>query len=231
MIVSHTHRFVFLKSRKTAGTSVEAALSSLCSGDDVVSRVGDISWNRTHEGERIHQAMNHKGFRQHEPALSVREKFPGKVWEEYFKFSITRNPWDRVVSLFFWRTKKPKKYPKIYLPPRKPWHFLVPKGIREKRIREGFSQFVEDIDETNDEFYFIGNRLCVDHVIRFENLQGDFDEVCRKLGLPRRELPRLKTGFNTKSHYSRLYSDRTREIVGRRHRNDIEQFGYRFERA
>lgn len=231
MIVSHTHRFIFLKSRKTGGTSVEAALSAFCGGDDVVARVGDLHWNRTSDGKPVHYARNHKGFRPHEPALSVREKFPKEVWDEYFKFSIARNPWDRMVSLFFWRTRNPKRYPKIYLPPRKRWHTLIPAVIREWQARRGFAEFVEDIDETNDEFYFLDGRLFVDHMIRFENLQKDFDQVCRRLGLPTGTLPRLKGGYNPKAHYSRLYSDRSREIVARRHRNDIEQFGYRFERA
>ncbi len=36
MIVSHKHRFIFLKTNKTAGTSVEIALSKFCGPDDVI---------------------------------------------------------------------------------------------------------------------------------------------------------------------------------------------------
>jgi hypothetical protein len=37
MIVSHKHRFIFLKTKKTAGTSIELALSALCGRDDIIT--------------------------------------------------------------------------------------------------------------------------------------------------------------------------------------------------
>jgi len=37
MIISHEHKFIFLKTRKTAGTSIELALSHLCGPDDIVT--------------------------------------------------------------------------------------------------------------------------------------------------------------------------------------------------
>ena len=46
MIISHSRRFIFIKSTKTAGTSVEAALSNFCERDDVVTPLGDYRHNR-----------------------------------------------------------------------------------------------------------------------------------------------------------------------------------------
>jgi hypothetical protein len=37
MIVSHEHKFIFLKSKKTAGTSIELALSQLCGPSDILT--------------------------------------------------------------------------------------------------------------------------------------------------------------------------------------------------
>ena len=69
-------------------------------------------------------------------------------------------------------------------------------------------------------------------MIRYERLVEDFAEVCRRLGLPAPELPRLKGGIrDDHHHYSRYYDDATRAIVAERHRNDIEVLGYRFEKA
>ena len=39
MIVSHRHRFIFIKTRKTAGTSIEIALSAHCGPDDIMSPI------------------------------------------------------------------------------------------------------------------------------------------------------------------------------------------------
>ena len=37
MIVSHEHKFIFIKTKKTAGTAIEAALSELCGPSDVIT--------------------------------------------------------------------------------------------------------------------------------------------------------------------------------------------------
>ena len=39
MILSHEHRFIFLKTRKTAGTSIEIALSKFCGDKDIITRI------------------------------------------------------------------------------------------------------------------------------------------------------------------------------------------------
>ena len=42
MIVSHKYRFIFLKTKKTAGTSIELALTKLCSEDDIVTPLTEV---------------------------------------------------------------------------------------------------------------------------------------------------------------------------------------------
>ena len=37
MIINHQHRFIFIKVQKTAGTSVEIALSQFCGPTDVIT--------------------------------------------------------------------------------------------------------------------------------------------------------------------------------------------------
>ena len=37
MILSHTHKFIYIKTYKTASTSIEAALSAVCGPDDVIT--------------------------------------------------------------------------------------------------------------------------------------------------------------------------------------------------
>ena len=37
MILSHEHKFIFLRTKKTAGTSIELALSDLCGPDDIIT--------------------------------------------------------------------------------------------------------------------------------------------------------------------------------------------------
>lgn len=226
MIISHTHKYIFIKSEKTAGTSIEAALSKHCGGEDMVTPLGDFWFNRNEKGEWIHSAMNAEGFYQHDPAAEVKRKVPPRIWDDYFKFSITRNPWDRVVSLYSWEARN-----KAELKPhrRLPHRLGLPFDAFRETVRL-FREFVKGDWENNDRFYVMDGRLCVDFVIRYERLQQDLDEVCRRVRLPQLELPRLKAGLRQAGHHvSEYYDDASREIVAERHRNDLRLFGYEFE--
>ena len=233
MIISHSHRFIFIKSEKTAGTSVEAALSMHCSGDDIVVPINDFRHNRTEQGEFIHHSMNadeeYRRIGQHVDAATIRRKVTPEVWNGYFKFSMVRNPWERTLSDFFWKWRanpaiKPKK--QFY-------HYLGIPFNEISRQKVLFSEFLKSEEfVNNDRFYILDDELCVDFVIRYENLVEDVAEACRKIDLPQLEIPRLKTGFRKKKyHYSAYYDDASKEIVANKHHHDIRLFGYDFEQV
>jgi hypothetical protein len=226
VIISHTHKYIFIKSLKTGGTSVEAALSKHCSENDVVTPLGDYWFNRDDKGAWIHSSMNSEGFSQHDPAAEVKRKVPAEIWDGYFKFSITRNPWDRVVSHFAWEARNRQE-----LKPAARWYHRL--GIRFSQFRETrqlFRQFVAGNDwTTNDRFYVLDGALCVDFVIRYERLGEDLAEVCRRVGLPAVALPHLKSGLREGGHsYTEYYDEPSKTIVAERHCNDIRLFGYEF---
>jgi len=127
MILSHDHRLIFLKSRKVAGTSFEIALSPCLGPRDVITPIlpEDEAMRRASGGggpqnygygwaelvarkdwPRISRAVRHrerpKKFFNHIGAKAVRHRVGETVWHEYLKVSIVRNPWDMVVSWFFW---------------------------------------------------------------------------------------------------------------------------------
>jgi hypothetical protein len=225
MIISHTHQFIFIKSAKTAGTSIEAALSNHCSENDIVTPLYDYEFNRDENGQWIHHSMNYDDFHQHDSAISIRNKIGKDAWDSYYKFSIARNPWDRVVSLFNWKARNDPS-----LRPRKRFYHRI--GVPFNELRETkalFSEFVNGDWMTNDRFYVIDDELCVDFIIRYENLSGDFSEVCSRIGLDNIDLPHLKSGFRKGYHYSAYYNEQSKSVVADRHSNDIRLFGYRFE--
>jgi hypothetical protein len=227
MIISHKHRFIFIKSWKTAGTSVEAALSAHCGGEDIVTPLGDYKFNRAEGSEWVHHAMNEGGFEQHDGAEAIKSRVPEEVWNSYLKFSIARNPWDRAVSLFYWEKKRKRAAP----PGKRFYHYL---GVPYDEFRQAkweLAEFIRSEDwSNNDRFYVLNGGLCVDFMIRYESLNEDFAKLCAQLGLPTVELPQLKAGIRNKGrHYSELYDEESRAIVARRHKNDILLLGYAFE--
>jgi hypothetical protein len=233
MIISHSHKFIFIKSEKTAGTSVEAVLSEHCAGSDIVVPINDFRHNRNENGEFIHRAMNadeeYRKIGQHVDAKTIKRKVPAEVWNNYFKFSITRNPWDRTISDFFWKRRQDPA-----LKPRKHfYHYLGVPFNEVACLKKPFLEFINSEDfVNNDRFYIIDDELCVDYVIRYENLSADVMEACKRIGLPAIELPHLKTGFRQKRHhYSEYFDENSKAIVAEKHKNDIRIFGYEFEQV
>ena len=142
MILSHKYRFLFVKTLKTAGTSIEVFLSQQCGPEDVVTPI------LPHV--EPHRARNHEGFFNHIPATAIRERVGPEVWRSYFKFCVERNPWDKTLSYyhmmnaregggltferFLERNDLPANYP-TYTEPGDPGRIIVdrrsePNGIR-----------------------------------------------------------------------------------------------------
>lgn len=228
MIISHTHKYIFLKSEKTAGTSIEAALSQHCGADDMVTPLGDYWFNRDERGRWIHSSMNAEGFSQHDPAAEVKRKVPAEVWNSYFKFSIARNPWDRVVSLYAWEARNQP----ALKPAKRFYHRLGVPFDEFQETKKIFRDFVAGDWTTNDRFYLIDGELCVDFVVRYEHLAEDLGRVCARVGLPALSLPHLKGGLRREAHtYADYYDEVSKQIVAQRHENDIRLFGYEFRPA
>jgi Sulfotransferase family len=225
VIISHTHKYIFIKSLKTAGTSIEAALSQHCGENDMVTPLGDYWFNRDERGEWIHSSMNAEGFSQHDPAAEVKRKVPPEIWNEYFKFSIIRNPWDRVVSLFAWEARNQP----ALKPAKRFYHRLGLPFDEFGETRKLFGAFAAGDWTTNDRFYLIDAALCVDFVIRYERLAEDFAELCGRVGLPTIPVPHLKAGLRRAEHrYTDYYDETSKAIVSERHEQDIRLFGYEF---
>ncbi len=253
-IVSHRHKFIFVCPRKVAGTSVRVALSSQCGADDVI--IGDETFRRDLDADDfgVLSAQNTDAFADTAVAgwLSphvlpdvIRDKVGAGVWERYFKFTVVRNPWDLFVS--FYRYKLLVDWPNIQHDGgrfvrgwlgnvRRRRHLRRARrdlecGRRKESVefalRRGlFAPLVAEIPE----FYFSRGRRYADRYLRFENLQRDYDEVCRLLQLPRRTLPRTKTGVRERNDdYRGYYTDYSRERIAVLCRRMAHDFGYRFD--
>ncbi len=215
MIISHQHRFVFLKTRKTAGTSVEIALSTVCGPDDVITTIVE-------EDEQLRRAAGGRGPQNHEspplqrraynhmPAQMVRQILGRERWESYFTFSIERNPWDAVVSLYHWRYRDDPE----------------PMPFRDF-VR---SPMVENYATKNARIYRLRGEIAVDRICRYESLTEDVAEVWEQLGLPGDPaLPRAKAGVRPAGSYADYYDPDTAAHVAEVFAPMIRDLGYTLE--
>ena len=161
----------------------------------------------------------------------------GLAREDYFVFTFIRNPWDRLVSTFFYILKGGRAEIDIRR-----------RDLYLRKYRGDFRSFVLDIEnwidiKESDSIYhdqfiphfrpqneFIcdnsGNVL-VDFVGRVETIDTDFQSLCKTLSIDTVPLPKN----NRSSHFSyhKYYDDETRAIVAKYYAKDIELFSFTFQ--
>jgi len=232
MIISHKHRFIFIKTAKTAGTSIEIFLSPHCGEEDVVTPI--------HPHVEPHRARNHTGywnplpeffanrferfrhtmrdlrrgrkFINHLPARLARHRIAPEVWNGYFKFCVERNPWDKTLSHY---------------------HMLRRMVAENEGVDLDFDaylargRFCTNIEKYTD----LQGGLLVDQVIRYESLDEGLAEVFERFGIPFDGSLGVKAKADFRKDrrpYKEVYTDAQRETVERIFADEIRMHGYRF---
>ena len=230
MIISHRYKFIFIKTHKTAGSSMEMALGALCGPDDIIAPMESNAGTaipRTSHGRLLtghgsarprllrkcidrHSPLLGKWFYEHMPAVRVRELVGGDVWNSYHKFCYERNPWAKVVSYYHWKTLGQGRA----LPPFKEY-------VMEKTHRLPLDA----------RLYFDGGGCLMDEVLDFDSFRVSFPALCERLGIPfDGVMPREKTHISRQPvDYRGYYDDETRAKVADCFSREIAHMGYRWD--
>jgi len=184
------------------------------------------------------------GTKEHELPDTTRERVGERVWGEYFKFTVARNPWDLLVSFLYWKFG-PAFWRDVWPNRRGPSAFVynLPRALRLRRLRSEFrhgfwKECVEAILREGlynnileiPQFYLSRRRPYADGVILYERLQADYDKICHRLNLPQRRLPRTNTIPRPRgSDYRDYFTDYSRRRVAELCRAMTAMFDYRFE--
>ena len=152
-------------------------------------------------------------------AVELRDRLGHQTWTDCYTFCFERNPWDRLVSFYHWRTKSMQSPP-----PFKDFAVAALSGTPQQQAQLRAKYF------SNRPFYLIDGELAVDFVGRFENLEADLATVCRRIGLPwDGTLPRAKSGIRPGGRdYRHYYDPQLRELCEREFSLERDLFGYQF---
>lgn len=225
MIISHRHKFIFIKTPKTAGTSIEIGLSSVCGPEDIITPISpedettrkqlgypgpqnyQIPFSKYSKGDwyRLITTGKRRKFFHHANSLFIRSIMGTDIWNSYYKFTFERNPWDKVISHYYYRYK------------------TDPRPSLDEYILSGSASRVMKFD-----MYSQHSEILVDRVFRFEKISEALSEIETKLSLPHKlVLPNSKGHYRKdKRNYREIISPEGREKIARIAAREIAHFGY-----
>ncbi|HUG71169.1 MAG TPA: sulfotransferase family 2 domain-containing protein [Pirellulaceae bacterium] len=230
MILSHKYKFIFIKTLKTAGTSIETYLSQVCGEDDIVTPIyphvephsarnfaghfnplPEIVSNRRNWSnlrQTFGDLCEKKKFYNHIPARLIRSRVPARIWNTYFKFCIERNPWDKTVSHYYMQ-----KY-------RSNGSLTLEQYFEQKCFCLNYPIYANHRDD-----------LLVDRVLKFEDLNSSLNSVFSDLNVPFAGTLQIKAKSEYRDQsvpYAKILSDEQRDIIGDVFAKEIEMHGYGF---
>lgn len=205
VLVSHKYKFIYIKNKKVAGSSVESFFGKYCIdpkknyhyNDDISEHIDEygIIGSRRTGGKFTDKWKNHKD------AKSIRRDLGKEKFDQYLKFCVVRNPYDKMVS----------------------WYY-------NEQSTLPFKEFAKRTHINNLNIHSIDGKSVCDYFIRYEYLEEDIKSLCQMLKLDSYDLSLLpkhkSTQRKNKTHWSHYYDDETKKIVYNKHKKEFELFGY-----
>lgn len=208
MLLSTSHKFVYVHVPRTAGSSIEQVLRPWARAG-VNNITGKLIYRL-----RQPSLWQHCHFRHHERMRSLNMRLPVSLREALYSFAFVRNPFDWLVSLYEYQRQ-------------------LPSHRRHNKIRAmDFAAYVDYEIARNRRHQW--PLICDQHkqcllraVGRYESLAADFASICSHVGLSAPDLPQV----NTSRHrdYRSYYDAALIAQVAAHWHNDLRLFGYDFE--
>ncbi|MFZ4520877.1 MAG: sulfotransferase family 2 domain-containing protein [Bacteroidales bacterium] len=192
-MISHQYQFIFVHAGRTGGSSFERMTGIELTEDERTKHTGNTDFPEKHNDFQYYKS-----------------NYPGE-FQSFFKFTIVRNPFDRLCSAWLWQTRVVKNIPPVTLK-----EFIATRPgshtYAEKFKLEGLS-----IEQSILHFDFVG---------RFEDLINTYQYLCNKLNLPDIEIPH--TNKTPSGRYQDYYDQDTIHLLKQKYGTDLELFGYNF---
>jgi hypothetical protein len=218
MYISHAKKIIFLAIPKTGSVSIRDSLIKHIGQSDRL--IGDLGNNDHH----VHPGAIQMALKRSKTSLD---------WSEYFKFAFVRNPWAREVSVYNYRIKSVKVLVGDNLTPQQ----IAFRNYNEQYLKTcpTFKSAIQNYNKVINSHHIPMHKWThdkdlnqiVDFIGKLENIDTDYNTVCQLNDIPLEQLHKNKSKHK---HYTEYYDDETREIVANKYKDDIELFGYQFEK-
>ncbi|MBV7340105.1 hypothetical protein KFU94_70245 [Chloroflexi bacterium TSY] len=145
-------------------------------------------------------------FCSHAAATFIMKYINPDIWNNYYKFCFERNPWDKVISYYYWR-------------------------YRSKTPRPSISEFIQS-GEANTvrgfNLYTFSGEIVVDTVYKYEELHYAMDDIYQRIGLGTKpSLPHAKGHYRKdRRSYRDVLDERDKEKIAQDFAREIAYFNY-----
>lgn len=201
MPIAHKYKCVFIHIPRTGGTSVEKLLGVHRDWPDVDLEVFHGQFDQKED----YLQLQHLSYPE---MCAIRDI---SQTHDYFKFTIVRNPWGRLVSEYYWQ----KLQESIS------FENFVSRAVNivnsRSKITGAYCHFRPQIE-------FLSADL--DRVLRFENYTNEVKEMLLEIEIEAHEIPHF--GGTSHMDYTEYYNEKTIASVADIYRQDIQLFGYEF---
>ena len=167
-----------------------------------------------------------KPFRKHLTAKEVIDVIGNEKWNSAYKFTVVRNPWDKMFSHYKHNIKtKPKTMMKnggVEFVSFSEWLKFTLGPDKDKKFYNRPQHFLPQVEWLKD----YNGQIKMDKIIHFENLAHEYKSVADDLGFPE-TLPHLNSTLA--STYREFYDDFSAKLVADWFQEDLKEFGYSFD--
>ena len=208
-MVSIVNNFVFIHISKCAGVSIASLLNPLV-------QQSDQHINNQFKYDRA--TWSHANYMEYESVL--------KSMDKMLIFTVVRNPFDRILSLYSYWTQSRNPLTKS---------FINSLDVAKSSKEMDFNRWID----------FIGQHSCGRHldtqlswlrnkdgminpsiqILRFENLQSDMDIICDRLKV-KNNIQHLNKSIHVP--YQESFNTNSRDIIAKRFKEDLDYFNYQF---
>ena len=170
-------------------------------------------------GSSIERALGAR--HEHRTAREKRAQLGERFWAKKFKFTVVRNPWDKVVSHYHYRVQTNQTNLGTNPISFTEWVRRA-YGSQDPAYYDKPKMFMPQLDWITDD----DSKIIIDHIARFESLQSEFELICQRLKRTA-QLPQLRK--SERGDYRQYYDEESRTIVAKWFGKDVAKFGYQYE--
>ena len=178
MIISHKYKFIFIKTVKTAGTSIEVDLNKVLGDADIATPIyPKVEGHKPQNFIVKNKLFGKTELWNHMPAREVQKVVGKDVWNQYYKFCVEREPVSKVISHYSMLVNSP-------------YHNKNTKNL-------SFAEYIERGEFPVDTAKYTDRKgnLIVDKILRYESLNDELRIVANSLGLEIVLNAKEKAGF------------------------------------